>query len=35
MARRSSRKKNVSPETLVDSDEDFAAVASDDRYAAL
>lgn len=34
MARRT-RKKSPSPETLVDSDEDFAAVASDDQYASL
>jgi hypothetical protein len=37
MARRSPRKKAISPETIVQSqsdDEDFLAVASDDQYAA-
>jgi hypothetical protein len=33
MARRSSRKKAISPVTIVESDdEDFAAVVSDDLY---
>ena len=37
MARRSQRKKAISPETIAISDDDheFMAVASDDQYVAL
>jgi hypothetical protein len=32
MARRSPRKKTISSETIIESDDDFVAVSSDDSY---